>query len=70
VGSDAFASRDYRFLGTIGLYDELFLPLEVGDNEVWLAVSEGFGGWGVTLQALEAEGVTVVDPAGAGFAPR
>ncbi|MEN8374576.1 MAG: family 16 glycoside hydrolase [Gemmatimonadota bacterium] len=70
AASDAFASRDYRFLGTIGLYDELFLPLEAGDNELWLAVTEQFGGWGVTLQALEAAGVTITGPEGAAFAPR
>jgi hypothetical protein len=46
-GSDVYRSRDYRFLGTIGLFDALYLPLKKGDNEVWLAVSEDFGGWGV-----------------------
>jgi hypothetical protein len=49
-GNDKFQSRDYRFLGTVGLFDELILPLQRGDNELWLAVSEDFGGWAVTAQ--------------------
>ena len=59
AAGDEYASRDYRFLGTMGLFDELYLPLESGDNELWLAVSEDFGGWGVTLQIPEGQGVTV-----------
>lgn len=46
-GSDLYRSRDYRFLGTIGLFDELYLPLKKGDNELWFAVTENFGGWGI-----------------------
>jgi len=46
-GSDLYISRDYRFLGTVGLFDELYLPLKKGDNELWFAVTENFGGWGV-----------------------
>lgn len=46
-GADNFMSRDYRFLGTIGFFDQLFLPLKKGSNELWFVVSENFGGWGV-----------------------
>ena len=49
-GNDEFQSRDSRFLGSVGLFDELDLPLEAGDNELWFAVSETFGGWAVVLQ--------------------
>lgn len=56
-GSDIYASRDYRFLGTIGLYDELYLPLGRGENELWLAVTENFGGWGVTAQVENFDGI-------------
>jgi len=45
-GADNFMSRDYRFLGTIGFFDVLFLPLKKGENELWFVVSENFGGWG------------------------
>jgi len=46
-GADVFMSRDYRFLGTVGLFDAVYLDLKKGDNEVCFAVSEDFGGWGV-----------------------
>jgi len=46
-GADNFMSRDYRYLGTIGLFDEVYLPLKKGNNEIWFVVSEDFGGWGV-----------------------
>lgn len=59
AAADAFASRDYRFLGTIGFFDTVFLPLEPGDNEVWLAVSETFGGWGVAARLPAGSGVDV-----------
>ena len=38
---------DYRFRGSIGYYDTLFVPLVAGDNDLVIAVSEDFGGWGV-----------------------
>jgi hypothetical protein len=63
TGSALWRSRDYRFLGTIGLHDEVILPLQAGDNELWFAVSESFGGWGVTLQ-LPDGGAQVVEPRG------
>ena len=60
-GDDKYRTRDYRFLGTVGLYDELMLPLERGDNELWLAVSEDFGGWGVSVQLPDGDTVKVVE---------
>jgi hypothetical protein len=52
-GSDAYRSRDYRFLGSIGWYDALYLPLEAGANDLVVAVSEDFGGWGVQARLAE-----------------
>lgn len=46
-GADVFMSRDYRFLGTIGYFDTVYLELKKGRNELWIAVSEDFGGWGL-----------------------
>ncbi len=46
-GADEYQSRDYRFLGSIGYWDRLYLPLVPGENELVLAVSENFGGWGL-----------------------
>lgn len=47
-GDDSYRTRDERFLGTIGLHDRVPLRLHAGVNEVTFAVSESFGGWGVT----------------------
>ncbi len=52
-GRAEWRSRDPRFLGTVGLFDELILPLEPGTNEIRLAVSEDFGGWAVTAAILD-----------------
>lgn len=57
AGRDNFLSRDYRFLGTVGYYDVLFLPLKKGINELWFIVAEGFGGWGVQAKFDSMEGL-------------
>ena len=36
-----------HYLGTIGLFDSVALSLNAGENEIWIAVSEAFGGWGI-----------------------
>ncbi|HEV8504248.1 MAG TPA: family 16 glycoside hydrolase [Chitinophagaceae bacterium] len=58
-GADNFMSRDYRFLGTIGYFDKLFLPLKKGTNELWFVVSENFGGWGAKAKFESMEGITL-----------
>ena len=58
-GSDTYTSRDYRFLGTIGYFDELYLPLKKGENELWIAVTETFGGWGLKAMFDEMEGIKI-----------
>ncbi|MBD0260124.1 MAG: hypothetical protein ICV83_30775 [Cytophagales bacterium] len=59
AGHDEFRSRDYRFLGTLGYWDEVFLPLRKGRNELWVAVSEDFGGWGIRGAIADPAGITV-----------
>ena len=59
AGSNGFMSRDYRFYGTIGFWDELFLDLQKGNNEVTIAVSEDFGGWGVEARFDELNGIVI-----------
>lgn len=58
-GADNFMSRDYRFLGTIGFFDKLFLPLKKGGNELWFVVSENFGGWGVKAKFENMDGISL-----------
>lgn len=57
-GSDKFLSRDYRFLGTVGFFDKLFLPLKKGTNELWFVTSETFGGWGVEAKFENVDGLS------------
>ncbi len=56
-GDDTYRSRDYRFLGSIGYYDTLYLPLGEGENELVVAVSEDFGGWGVQARFPDLDGL-------------
>ena len=57
AGRDDYQSRDYRFLGSIGYWDTVFLPLEQGENELVIAVSETFGGWGVMARFADHAGI-------------
>ena len=57
-GNAGYRTRDYRFLGSIGYWDAVYLPLEEGDNELVVAVSEDFGGWGVQARFPDAAGLT------------
>ena len=58
-GSNDYRSRDFRYLGTIGEFDELYLPLKKGRNEFLLAVSESFGGWGVRASFADLDGLVL-----------
>ena len=46
-GNNGYRSRDFRYLGTIGLFDSIVFTAQQGQNEIVLAVAEDFGGWGV-----------------------
>lgn len=46
-GSDSWQTRDYRFLGTVGLWDTVYAWLGQGENQIVVAVSETEGGWGL-----------------------
>ncbi len=58
-GNNQFRSRDYRYLGTIGLFDAVYLPLKRGENVLLLAVSESFGGWGVMGKFADYENISL-----------
>jgi hypothetical protein len=58
-GDDTYRSRDYRFLGSIGYYVTLYLPLNEGDNELIVAVSESCGGWGLQARFHDLSGLVV-----------
>jgi sugar lactone lactonase YvrE len=50
AGNSAYQSRDPSFLGAVGLFDAVFLPLEKGENELLFVLEETFGGWGFMCQ--------------------
>lgn len=60
-GDDTYQSRDYRFLGSIGYFDALYLPLVQGENELLIAISEQMGGWGVQAKLEDLIGITLQD---------
>lgn len=60
-GTNKWRSRDYRYLGTIGLYDAVYLHLKKGKNTLIMAVSEDFGGWLITGRFKDTNGIKIID---------
>ncbi len=58
-GNNKWRSRDYRYLGTIGLFDGIYLNLKEGRNELLMAVSEDFGGWLITGRFQNQNGIRI-----------
>ena len=58
-GTNRFQSRDYRYLGTLGLFDGIYLNLKRGENTLLLAISEDFGGWLVTGKFPDPNGLKI-----------
>ncbi len=58
-GNNKWRSRDYRYLGTIGLFDSIYLNLKKGDNTLLMAVSEDFGGWLITGKFVDENGIKI-----------
>ena len=58
-GTNKWRSRDYRYLGTVGLFDAIYLDLKKGKNELVMAVSEDFGGWLITGRFKDDKGVQI-----------
>ena len=50
-GKSYYQGRDPSFLGIVGLNDTAYLELQKGLNEVYVVVTERFGGWGIKFQA-------------------
>ena len=58
-GTNGYRTRDYRYLGTVGLFDAVYLNLKKGKNTLLMAVSEDFGGWLVTGKFASNEGINI-----------
>ena len=60
TGNNTYRSRSLRYLGVMTLdNDALYLPLVEGENELVVAVTEAFGGWGLVAKLGDAEGVRI-----------
>jgi hypothetical protein len=59
AGNDGFGTHDPDFLGIVGLFDELALPLKSGPNDLCFVVSETFGGWAITADLPDRDGIAV-----------
>ncbi|WP_353776941.1 hypothetical protein [Winogradskyella sp. 3972H.M.0a.05] len=58
-GTNRWRSRDYRYLGTVGLFDSVYLNLKKGENTLLMAVSEDFGGWLITGRFKDYNGIKI-----------
>ena len=58
-GTNRWRSRDYRYLGTVGLFDAIYLNLKKGKNTLLMAVSEDFGGWLITGKFADPSGIEI-----------
>ena len=58
-GTNKWRSRDYRYLGTVGLFDSIYLNLKKGENTLLIAVSEDFGGWLITGRFKDYNGIKI-----------
>jgi sugar lactone lactonase YvrE len=47
AGNSSYQYRDPSFLGIVGFHDAVNLALEKGLNEIFMMVTETFGGWGI-----------------------
>lgn len=59
--NQAYHSRNGWFMGNMGYFNELYLPLDKGNNELWMGISEGpkaFVGWGVQAKFENLDGIT------------
>ena len=67
-GYDVYSSRDYRFLGTMGYFYTLYLPLKAGENEIMFVVTEFSppgappfpgAGWGFQARFQDLDGLSI-----------
>ncbi len=59
--NEAYRVRNYWFMGNMGYFNEIYLPLKKGNNELWMGISEGpqvFSGWGVQAMFENLDGIT------------
>ncbi len=50
AGDSTYTLRDSSFLGVVGPFDAVYLPLRRGANEILLILTENMGGWGFLVR--------------------
>lgn len=60
-GADLQFSRDYRFLGHVGLWDSLFLPLKAGNNDIAFVVTDDTNGGTAAEARIEPDAAIKID---------
>jgi sugar lactone lactonase YvrE len=53
-GDSTYRFRDPSFLGIVGPFDAVYLPLKKGDNPLLFVITENMGGWGFLCQDANA----------------
>jgi hypothetical protein len=60
TADNTYRSRSGRYLGVMTVTnDHVYLPLEAGTNELVVAVTEAFGGWGLVARIGDPEGTRI-----------
>ncbi len=60
TGNNTYRSRSQRYLGVMTVdNDALYLDLEPGENELIMAVTEAFGGWGLIARMEDRGGISM-----------
>jgi hypothetical protein len=58
-GDNTYMTRSQRYLGVVTIdNDAVYLPLRRGANELLVAVSEAFGGWGLIARFENLDGIS------------
>jgi hypothetical protein len=58
--NNTYRSRSFRYLGAVTIdNDAVYLPLRRGANELVIAVTEAFGGWGLIARLEDLDGISV-----------
>ena len=61
AGNASYSFDNPRQEGLVGLWQAtVWLPLRAGDNELLVAVADGFGGWGLMGQLVPQAGVEII----------
>ncbi len=57
-GDNTYRSRSPRYLGVMTVdHEAVFLALQKGENELVVAVTEAFGGWGLIARLEDRDGI-------------